>query len=232
MTLKEILDRVLRQSGASSEPAYATSTDDEILRLVDLANQSAEYFIDWPWQALRKRYEFTLTSAESYDLPDDFLAFVPDTMIAQDNVLPANFPTGPGQWAYLKSIGGPSDAIYNMRWFGDQLHIHEPDSGQDVAFEYLSSHPVLDADGITTQARFDADTDTFRLDDGLLIRDLMWRYKKLVGMQDWQVDLAEFKRYEAIKKGHDGGSKTFYPSNGDICPADPYYPLWRPVPNS
>lgn len=231
MTLKEILDQVLRLSGAGTESAYAGSGDDSIERLVDIANRSATDLKKWPWQALRSRYEFTLTTATQYDLPDDFQAFIPDTMYSDNHVIPADFPTETGLWSYLQATSGGTGARYNVRWYGGNLHVYEPDSGQAVSFEYLSNNPVLDTDGTTAKTYFDADTDTFRLDDELLLRDVLWRYKKLVGIDDWQVDAADFQRYEAIKKGQDGAARTFYPSDGEVV-SDPYYNLWRPVPNS
>ncbi len=231
MTLKEILDDVLLLAGAGTEASYVGNGNDAVERVVALANRSAAYFNQYPWQGLRKRHEFTLTSATQYELPDDFLAFIPDTMYSDDYVLPADFPAGEGFWAYLKATEGGTDARYHMRWLGDMLEIYQPDAGQTVSFEYYSNHPVLDSDGLTTKQRFEDDDDTFRLDDELLIRDVLWRYKKLVGIEDWQVDAAEFKAFEVMKKGQDGGSQTIYPSEGHNLDGDPFYNMWRPVPN-
>lgn len=229
MTLSDILDEVVLLAGADTEASYVGEGTGAVERLVSIANQSAMYLKRWRWQALTKRGSITLTSATEYSLPSDFQAFVSDTMYADDHVLRSDFPTDAGFWSYLKSSGGGTDSRYHVRWIGDELHVHEPDSGQVISFEYLSNHPVLDTDGTTTKAKFVADTDTFRLDDDLLIKDCVWRFKKLAGIPDWQVDAAEARRYEMTLKGQDGGAQTLYPGRSQA--EGPHYSLWRPVPN-
>lgn len=231
MTLKDILDDVLMLSGASTYTTYVSNGDDAVERLVALANQSVAYLQTWPWQTLRKRHTFTLTASTTYALPSDFQSFIPDTMYSEDYVLPADFPAEEGFWSYLQSTSGGTDARYHIRLIGDELNVYQPDSGQDVSFEYITKHPVLDTDGTTTKEKFVADTDTFRMNDDLLIKDLVWRYKKLASIQDWQVDAMEFKRFETLMKGKDGGAQTIIPSEGTNLDGDPHYNLWRPVPN-
>ena len=232
MTLDQILDEVLILSGVDTQSAYAAATVDAEKRAVSVANQSIAYLKKWPWQALRKRHTITLTSATEYTLPSDIQAIIPDTMYSNDNVLPSDFPSNAQFWSYLKSSSGATDARYQVRWLEDELHVHEPDSGDEISFEYISTHPVLDTDGTTTKEKFVADTDTFRLDDDLLIKDCLWRYKKLAGIPDWEVDAAEARQYEIKLRGQDGGAKTIYPSRGRGQVGDPYYNLWRPVPNT
>ena len=91
-------------------------------------------------------------------------------------------------------------------------------------------HPLDSSDGTTKKAEFTADTDTWILDRDLLIFDIVWRYKKLMGLQDWQIDLAESKAYQNTLKGQEAGSKTIYPDSGDGSSV-PFYDMWRAVPN-
>lgn len=228
-TLQQVLDTVLLESGMPTESAYADSDDDAVKRLVNLANRSVRQLAKHPWQAIRATYTFTLSSDTQYPLPADYRAFVPDTMYEANRVSPVDFPAGEGEWAYLKSSNSGSGPRTRVRLLGNVIEVHEPVSGETVRVEYLTDCPVLDTDGTTKKARFDADTDTCLLDDDLLEMDIIWRYKKLMGLQDWQVDLAAFRAYESHLRGTESGAKTITPGEGTF--QTPYYDLWRPVPN-
>lgn len=228
-TLKQILDDVLMLCGVDPELSYVNQGTAEVERLVALANRSATGIAQWPWQALRKRHTFTLSSDTEYELPNDFRAFIPDTMYASNDAYPADFPTDTGHWSYLQATAGATGARYQMRMLNGKLNVHQPDSGQDVSFEYITNKPILSADGITKKEYFTADTDLWCLDDDLLIRDLTWRYMKMVGLPDWQLDAAEFREYQLVKRGQDKSAQTLVPSEGMV--EGPYYNLWRPVPN-
>jgi len=101
MTLSEILDSVLLESGMDTETAYATSSKDEVLRLINLANRSARRIAtDWKWQKLRKVYSFSLTEATTYDLPTDFRELVPDTTFMASNLEAVDMRPHPSEWRY------------------------------------------------------------------------------------------------------------------------------------
>ena len=229
LTLKEILDAAMHESGMPTEAAYASSNDDAIKRMLYIANRALEDLARYPWQVLLKRYTFTLTDSTTYSLPPDYRAIVPDTMYTDSHLWPVDFPTDRAEWAYLKASGGGTGTRVQMRLLADQIEIYEPSVGEEIAFEYISSKPVLDTDGVTYKQRFAADTDTCVLDDELLTLAIIWRYKKLVGLTDWQVDLAEYKTRERVLKGQEAGAQTIVPGRETLT--GPYYDLWRPVPN-
>lgn len=225
MNLKQILDEVMLLSGMDTETAYAASAQDGVKRLVSLANQATVLQAQYPWQALRSRYEFDLTTETEYTLPSDYRSFIPDTMYINGQLWPVDFPADTVRWSYLKASDVGDGAIASMRILGGKLHVLEPTSGDTVSFEYISKHPVTDSGG-TAKELFTADTDLWRLDDHLLIKDVLWRYKKLLGLQDWQIDMAEFKGYEGILKGHDKAAQILRPGR-ELPLGEPYYNLWR-----
>ena len=136
--------------------------------------------------------------------------------------------TNPEHWAYLQSATGGTGPRYRFRLLGDKIHVYDPQSGALVRIEYVTEHPVLAADGTTTKKSFTADTDTWLLDDDLLIMDLIWRYKKLLGLPDWQIDLQDATTYARTVKGQQAGSKTISGDDTGVMFAEPYYELWRP----
>lgn len=229
MDLQSILDAVLHSSGVATESAYASSSEDRVLRLVSLANRSVAYLSRYPYQALRETHEFTLSTDTEYTLPNDFKAFVPDTFFTDDRIDPVGFPTSAEEWGYLQATSGGSSITVRARLLGDRLHIYEPDSGEALRFEYITKNPVQTAAGVGKQY-FTLDTDTTLLDDDLLILHIVQAYKRLMGFEDWMVDLANFQNYERTLQGQDSGSATLRP--GEFADAGPYYNLWRPVPNT
>lgn len=225
-TLKQMLDSVSLECGLDTESAYIANSNDEVVRLTKLANRSAlRLATAFNWQGLRATHLFTMTTATTYSLPSDFRALISDTGFADSFYAPVDFATDPTLWAYLGSNNASVGPRYRMRILGDKIHVHDPEDGVEVKFEYLKDAPVLDTDGTTRKQRFDADTDTFVLDDDLLEMDLIWRLKKLLGL-DWQVDYSEFKDYFRTAKGQDAGAKTIIGRDEYHIPGTPYTDLY------
>lgn len=225
MNLKQMLDEVMLLAGMGTETAYVGSND-SISRLVSIANREAQKLATHPWQALRNTYEFSLSTDTEYSLPTGYRAFVPDTMYTDSHLYGADFQTSADEWAYLQSSNSGVGTL-KARIIDGKININQPNSGDTVRVEYWSKYPVLS--GTTAQQYFTADTDTFVLDDDLLILKTLARFKRLHGLPDWQVDQAEADRLEQTLRGQDIGGKTVGPCEPS---ADgPYYDLWRPVPN-
>lgn len=226
LTLKQILDSVLLEAGLGTETAYVTASSDSVLRLVNLANRSARTICVYPWQALRKTYTFTLTTETEYDLPDDYRAFIPDSGYVQSTLNNIDMRPTPEEWGYLQSVGGSTGPTYKFRILGDKIVVYGPTSGDQVRLEYLTDYPVLATDGTTKKKLFSADTDTWLLDDDLLTMHILYNYKRLIGLPDWQVDLANYKSYERTMKGQEAGAKKIYGNCPGFSFAEPYTNLW------
>lgn len=227
MKLSEMLDDVLLESGMDTESTYVASNDPGVLRLVKLANRSSRRIATgYEWQTLIRTYTFSLTTDTQYDLPDDWRAFIPDTTFVDSYLFGVDMRTRPQLWRYLQVNTTGTGPRYRMRVMNDKIQVYQPQSGDEITFEYISDHPVMDADGTTTQKLFDADDDTFRLDDDLLVMDIIWRYKKLLGL-DWQVDHAEYKTYLRTVQGQQAPAKTIIGSDGSDMPSgEAYTQLW------
>lgn len=225
MNLKQILNAVNDESGFAKPNSYFGSTNDEAAQVVALANRAARELSQHNWQALRKEHEFTLTGSETYDLPADYRQMVNDTVWARSRADKPNFPASNEGWAYEKGRGS-GGIRYRMRLQGGQFAVLNPVAGTVVRFEYISDHPILDYDEATTKARFAADTDTWLLDDDLLIMDIIWRFKKLKGLPDWQVDLENAKKYERTLRGTDQGASGVNTVGSAAWTGEPVADLW------
>ena len=228
MTLQEILDSVLLESGMGTETAYVASNDDTVIRLVNLANRSARRIATGhDWQALLQTYSFSLTDETSYDLPTDIRAFIADTTFVDSYLFGVDMRTRPQLWHYLQVNTTGTGPRYRMRVMDNKIEVYQPQSGDTISFEYLTDHPVMATDGTTSKKKFTLDSDTWRLDDDLLIMDLIWRYKKLIGLPDWQLDIAESKAYARTVMGQEAAAKTIIGSDGSEYPVGvPHTQLW------
>lgn len=226
MNLKSVLNQVLSECGFAESQNFFNSTNTDIKQLVALANRSARVLAKHPWQALRKTTSITLTTATSYDLPSDFRQFLPDTMWANGRADKPDFPASNDYWAYSEARSIDSSVRYKLRLEGGKLHVLSPVVGETVAYDYLSDHPITDSIVSTTQARFERDADIWTLDDDLLQMDLVWRFKKLKGLPDWQIDLQDFENYKRKMIGTDQGSQSIYTVAGGDITHEPIPNLW------
>lgn len=227
LTLAQLIDATMQEIGMSALGVYVANGDPNSKTVLALANRAARTLSLEDWPELRTAKEQTLTTATEYDLPEDFRAVVHDTAWSDTQNRKIDLPTDNEFWAYLKSSGESSGIRYRARISGGKLQVHNPDSGDVIRYEYTSSHPVLDADGTTTKARFDADTDTFRLDDDLFIMCLKWMYEKRLGLGDWQVSLQEYQQYLSRQRVAARGAQTIdLQHDYNKPPFEPYTDLW------
>lgn len=224
MTLKDILDDVMLESGLGTEVAYASSSRDEIKRLLSVANRATRYLLRLhDWQVLRKTYTFSLSTDTSYPLPTDFSSLVPDTAFADGSIDTVDMATDPGLWGYLQASTGAAGPRYRLRIIGDTIRVFDPDSGELVRFEYMSNTPIRSATGEAKQ-RFTADTDTCLLDDDAVVQETLWRYQRLIGLPGWQDVRAEAQAYLRTLRGQESSVKSI---GGDEFRHDePFTPLW------
>jgi len=206
-TLATILDRVLDETGFSKPSSYFGNTEEAAVRARTLANASIRDLLDIPHRRLIKEGTISMTTATTYALPSDLHSFVQNTFYETGDSQPAHFPTSDQQFALINSSGIGDGIWTNVRVAGGEFEIDEPKNGEDLEFTYRSNHPVQATGGGSTKELYTADTDVWLLDDRLHEYDIIWRWKKLHGM-DWQEDFALFKRYKNEYVARDGGYRA------------------------
>lgn len=226
LTAKQIMDAALGESGFPTLDQYFGGNDPTITALL---NRCARNFSQYEYSGLRTEGTLTLTTALTYEMPSDLRYIVADSMQAQDQERFVKFPTSTAEWWYLKARTTSSGIRYKARFSNGLLHFEDPQSGSVILYEYLSSNVVLsDGAGSADKERFTADTDTWLLDDDLLILDLKWRYKVEKGIEGWQLDKQNFLDYEQKHKGLEAGSGSLYMGSSTYNEfPEPYYNLWQ-----
>lgn len=214
MSLLTVVQQFCQRTGIPSPAAVTASTDAQILQLWGLANEVAEDIIDrWSWTDLTNEATFTTVTGRDQGAiatiaggGAGYRRILNDTIYNRTLRLPLFGPLAAPAWQQRLAVTttGP---YYQYRLRGGRL-LFDPVgvAGQLCAFEYITDRCVLPATGTATTA-FVADSDTFILDEKLLLAGLRWKWKEEKGL-----DYAEdFRRYETMGSnyaGRDGTNKT------------------------
>lgn len=222
LSIASICDKVLRESGFATQTSYLNS------QIGDLLQRSAAMIRGLPLSKPIMQGSISMTSATTYALPTDFRELVPDTAFVVGNVNSVQWPCTPDLWALLKAGSVNPGAVLIVRQFGTNIKIHNPLNGNILSFEYLSEALFTNGAGTVMKERFDSDGDLWALDDDLLMMELKWRWKKEKGLNDWQLDAAEYRTYRNGLISAETGSKSInFSCVDEYAVAEPYTNLWR-----
>lgn len=230
MTLRDILNAVLAESGFLEKNAYVGSSDPDDKQMVAIANRVAQEIMKFcDWSDLRKTHQIVFTAPTSTSpLPTDFLSMASNSVWETDGSKPVDFPVAPNRWFQYKYSSLTDSGIVRMRIVGDNLEF-EPsvELPKDISFEYISNSPIESAGGVR-QEFFLQDSDVFVLDDETLIKGIQakWGKAKMMPQADeWKSDY-----YTTMNKakGRDTGAQTIGGvDKRSTHRGPPYYPLWR-----
>ena len=167
------------------------------------------------WTALKTLSTFTGDGTElAFDMPSDY-----HRMLKKATVWPSDNPYTPmihytdtDEWlGMLSQAFPPLSGAWTL--IGNQMHIRKGGSsapletGVTAKFYYITSYFAKSAAG-TAKVAFDADADTFRLDERLLMLAFIYRWKQSQG-QDYAEELADYQTALAERIGADKGSNIF-----------------------
>lgn len=222
LSVLTIANAVLDECGFPSTAAVVGT------QIGTLIQRSASLIRGLPLSKPRRTGSIAMTAATTYALPTDFRGLVPDTAFVVGNVNTVQWPCPPDVWALLKAGSVNPGAVLIVRQFGADIQIHNPLNGNTLMFEYLSEALFTDSTGTTPKERFTVNGDLWSLDDDLLMLDLKWRWKKEKGLNDWQIDAAEYRSYRNSLLAAENGSRSisFSPPYEENA-IEPYTNLWR-----
>lgn len=220
MSLLTVVQQFCQRTGIPSPSAITSNQDQQILQIWGLCNETVEDIIDrWSWTDLTQEATFTtLTGRDQGAIATiagggaGYRRILNDTIYNRTLRLPLFGPLAAPDWQQRIAVTttGP---FYQYRLRGGRL-LFDPAgvAGQLCAFEYITDRCVQPTIGTPTTA-FMADTDTFVLDEKLLLAGLRWKWKSEKGL-DYSED---FRRYETIGNnmaGRDGTARTLSMNSG------------------
>lgn len=185
-----------KRVGVSAPVNAYSSTDDNIVRIIALANEEGEELAnEYAWQVLTNEATHTTVATESQGsiltiAGSDFGWIKNDTFFDRSANRPI-FPVDDAQWQRMKanSITGPYS---NVRIRGNNLiALPTPSAGSTWAFEWVSKNWCEDSVG-TGQDAWGADSDVARLDEQLITMGVVWRFKHSQGFEYGE----DFNKYQ------------------------------------
>lgn len=190
--------------------AFFSSTNTLEVELCDLVTEAGKDIADaHDWRALTELATFTGDgSTTAFDLPSDY-----ERMPTGQEVHSGSWET----WRYVRAkdlnewqdiisdIGIPHPGAWIM--LGGQFQVYPAIPSGDVAKFYYTSKNFALSDGETPKDAFSVDTDTFRLDDRLLVLNLIWRWRQMKRLE-YAEDMANYERALAGKIKDDKGARV------------------------
>lgn len=188
-TLLVMVQRCARSLGIPVPTAVTSSTDEQVLQLLEFFNDIGAFIYDAresanPWPELKTEHTFsTVVSQSDYTLPAGFNSMVNDTFYNTTTRQPVGYPVTLEEWQVLSKsiVSGGVLLNYAMHLDGTLRIYPTPSSIQAYSFWYNSKYWAKSSGG-TPKTVFTADDDQFRLDDDLLRLGVLYRWRRSKGL--------------------------------------------------
>jgi hypothetical protein len=197
MNCLQIIQSACRRIGIQTPNTAVTSTDPQIIQLVELSNEEGrEQASRYAWSGLQKQATFptvaTQVQAIVANITSGFEYIVNNTIWNRNLRRPVYGPDSQQDWqqSIAMQINGPFN---RFRIIAGEINFYPvPAAGQTCAFEYISNFWTADVNG-NGAAVWENDTDISVLDEQLLILGTVWRWKAAKGLSYAE----DFRKYEA-----------------------------------
>lgn len=112
---------------------------------------------------------------------------------------------------YMTAINGQVPTLDPGGWIilENTIRFWPATTGQ-AQFPYISRFIVLDQDGVTRKTTFEADNDTFMLNERLLTLGLIWRYRAQKGLE-YAEDMQTYSNELEQASNNDKGARILRP---------------------
>ena len=238
---------------------FGTQDPDDIQMINIANLTAYEIYNFYTWSALRKSFEitmngYTVVDLETgdrntvpyyfYALPADFKSGVSDSAWEKDGSRTVDFSTPERDWYMYKFAAFSDGGILRARIHAGLksapdagnpagtgfVEVHDPQIVETFMFEYITSGPIIPENTAESpRDRFEADTDTWLLDDQLLTLGIQyqWALTKVLPQKDEWKDNYYNKMNEAISRDVPAQTIGGFPNSDWLTRRSPYYPLYR-----
>jgi hypothetical protein len=201
MTLLETLQEFTDRNGLDRPSIVMSSTDDTIRQLRALANEVITDITGRgnSWARLQKQATFQSVAAELQGTlatiaPYGFKYLMLDTIYDRTERRVVFGPKNAPAWQEAEALPTTGPLYAYRIWQGNFYMQPAPPADHEMAFEYASDFAILKADGTTWLKRFADDTDSFALNEDLMLYGLQWKWRRRQGLSYAQ----EKQDYEAL----------------------------------
>lgn len=188
LTLVQMVTQAAAEIGQTPPTSIIGNTDSTAIQMLALAQREgrecAKKTGAWGgWPQLRQEYTFsTAIGIDAYSFPTNYQYLIPQTGWDRTFRWQLLGPLEAQEWQVLKSgitVAGP-----RSRWriMGAQVFIDPVPTAIDaLVFEYYANTWCTSALGVA-QSAWAADSDTYALDDDLMVLGLKWRFLRAKGL--------------------------------------------------
>jgi hypothetical protein len=185
MSLKSVIDEVCDEVSIDRMDTIYGNDDPDALTMLDLAQQAGDEIARRAdWQALLR--EGAIASSGT-PLPDDFQRLTPGGGIRTADGLFARPVTNSAQWSVISTVGSAQPYYFIS---SGAIRIAPASAGVDAVIDYLSASWIKN--GSEWKARYTVDDDTAVFPERLLMKNIVWRWRRQVGLA-YDDQLAEFE---------------------------------------
>jgi len=236
MSLLSVVQEFSKRTGLSIPGSVVSTSNKQVLQMWGLLEEILEdvSITRANWTKQNREATFSSVAAEDQGfletLAPGYIEVLTDTMFNRTSKLPITGPLTPEEWQHAQAVVYTS-AYHSFRIKGGKLFIYPAlGASESIAFEYTSSYLVYDSSTTDWKRNFTADSDTFALDESILIRGLRMLWKREKGlpyseeMRDYERVLQKFEGVDGVKPDlhMDSGPRDRIP--GIIIP-DSSWPL-------
>lgn len=216
MTCLTIIQNAAGRMNLDQPSAVFSSTDDQVVQFRTLLNQEGKELANrGDWEVLKSEKTFTTTAAavQAGAIPTDLGHIINRTMYDRTERKKIVGPITDQKWQQIQA-GVVTSILYRAFRFrgGEFLLTPTPPAGNTIAYEYISKN-WCEAAGGAAQSAFAADTDIPLLDEELLTKGLIWRFKQAKGLS-YAEDFATYEVEVGKALGRDGGAAVINLSSG------------------
>lgn len=158
------------------------------------------------WQFLLKEATFTGDGvSDTFDLPDDFLRYVNQTLWDVNRTRPSTGVMSPQQWGWLKHGIVSSEFEFSYRISGNKFQVHPvPPAGTQFSYYYIQKNWVVSDTGVEKD-KVSAPSDIPKFNRRLMCSGLAAKFWGQKGL-DTTLLLQEFNYILANEKSTSGGA--------------------------
>jgi len=189
---------------------FFSSTNTFEMEIIDLANEVVTDMVkyaDWRRLTTLKQMAGDGTTY-GFDLPSDYSRMVLGNTISRANWYTWGYLDAPSLNYWMDLVNGLAtpNPGYWIILDGQVQFRPAVEAGTTAQYFYISKNAVLDEDGTTRKAAFAKDTDTFLLDEDVLILGIVykWRAQKRL---EYAQDFANYEQSLAQASSFDKGSR-------------------------
>ncbi|OBU84580.1 hypothetical protein [Chromobacterium subtsugae] len=200
-SLLQLIQDACAEIGIIQPPQVIGSIDPTVKQLLALANREGQEMhaigtsIDG-WQMLRREFVWQVVGGQdTYALPADADMLIPGTAWDRSMRWQLLGPATPQEWQVLKSAVVPLGPRRRWRVLAGQFvlfPVPSPTDNNTLVYEYYSNCWCQSANNVP-QPQFAADTDTYLLDDNVMVLGIIWRYRRKKGLE-FSIEYEDWKR--------------------------------------